>query len=331
MPDAFAHRPKSEACRTLRAIAAASIDDPDAIIRPREVVELFYAPGLRPSLACRRLMLLLMAEAGVAAADDVTHRIERRRLPAGHRNFDDFQKLVLEIRAVSLVKTCNSGRGRRAILTVGVFHWVKQEVDPTGTAWIEWRFTPEARHWIRESSVYARISRRVLRRLRSAYTLELYQWAALLAGREHPRWSGSIEDLRALLGAGQLCWRDLRRDALEVAAKELQPAGIILEFRITRRRGREVQAVCLVFRAVAVRAHREAKTRRMTSPQSSVQRAIAMLQRMDHYPRDAWRQKAIERGAPADSMAAPTESALSKWAEWIAHDVCAQFPTTTEK
>jgi len=331
MPDARKHRPESGAGRTLRAIAAASIDDPDAIIRPREVIELFYAPGGRPSLACRRLMLLLLAEAGVAAADDVTHRIERRRLPAGHRNFDDFQKLVLEIQAVSLVQTCSSGRGHRAVLTVGVFHWIRQEIDPIGTAWIEWRFTPEARHWIKESSVYARLSRTVLLGLRSAYTLELYQWAALLAGRDHPRWSGSVDDLRALLGAGQLCWRDLRREALEVAARELRPVGINLEFQISRRRGREVQAVCLIFQAAAAWPRRKAKSRQIPSGQSLVQRAITTLQRMDHYPRDAWRLKAIERGAPAESMAAPTVSALSKWAEWIARDLCAQLPTTAEK
>jgi hypothetical protein len=276
-------------------------------------------------------MLLLLAEAGVAAADDVTHRVVRRKLPAGHRNFDDFQKLVLEIRAVSLVQTCSSGRGRRAVITVGVFHWVKQEVDPSGMAWIEWRLTPEARSWIKESSVYARLSRTVLLRLRSAYTLELYQWAALLAGRDHPRWSGSIDDLRALLGAGQLCWRDLRREALEVAAVELRAAGISLEYQITRRRGREVQAICLIFQAVPFRNPRKTRASPLPQRQSLSQRAIAALQRMDHYERDAWRRKAIERGAPAESMAAPTESALCKWTEWIARDLCAQYPTIAEK
>ena len=138
--------------RTLRAIAAAAIDDPDAIIRPREVIELAYAPGVKPSQACRRLMLLLLAESGAAVADDVTHQIERRRLP-GHRSFQDFQLLIRELRSISLVLPARSGRNRRAVRTAGIFQWVQQEVDESGIALVEWRLTDEARFWITTSEV----------------------------------------------------------------------------------------------------------------------------------------------------------------------------------
>lgn len=323
-------QPSTLGGRTLRAIAAAATDDPDAIIRPREFIELAYVPGIRPSLACRRLMLLLLAESGAAAVDDVAHRIERRRLP-GHRSFQDFQLLIQELKAISLLLPVGSWRGRRAVRTSGIFLWVQQEEDQSGTAWVEWRLTDEARSWIRKSEVYARLSREVVNSLRSSYSLELYQWAALLSGRDHPRWAGSLDDLRVLLGAGDMCWRDLRREALGVAAKELRRAAFDIEIEITRRRGRAVQSVCLHFRALPARLRktscRQAAVRRVPLRE----RAIAILLQRDHYQRDAWRCLAIKRGAPADAICSPTHSALGKWVDWIARDLCAQDPTMADK
>jgi hypothetical protein len=236
--------------RTLDAVRSLR-DDPDAIVEAGELVDMRFPSGGHMSLRGGKLFHLLVQAAGVAVADDMTHRITLASLnDTFHIGVPELIELIEELQTTTLSLKLTDTKGRRYTKSGPILSDVEREDEANTQAEIRFQFSPTMRKAIANSTHWAVVSRRAILAFESRYTLRLYTVLSLRAGMRKTSEDFTIEDLREILGvpAGKLAtWKNLRLRALDPALAEInQLAGFHAGF-IPLKRGRRIVGVRLTW------------------------------------------------------------------------------------
>lgn len=228
---------ESKPPKTIDAIWSAR-NKPDVIVTAGEIAELRFMGEKTLSLHAAKLFLLLLQEAGIEVQDDVQHRVPLSVLnETFHLTRTAFRSAFEELEAqrIAVRVTPNEDRRRPYQKRGPIFADIEEDEDGPGLeafrpAEVRFRFSSALRTAVSQSNHWAEISRRAVLAFESRYTLSLYTYLALRAGRRNTSEDPlSIEELRELLSvpAGKLTnWSDLRRFALDRAKAEInQLAG----------------------------------------------------------------------------------------------------------
>lgn len=236
--------------RLVRVAKAARQHAGAELVEPRELVEARFMAGQSPSLAARRLLLLMVVTAAEAGFADRRHRLSKRAIRQGHKGNERVGPLLAEVAGIRLELPAASSRGRPAVLRAGLFTEIVEETAEDGGAWVEFRLAEPARHLFTASGVYAVLDRAAVLAFASKYALRLYELGCLYAGRRHPSLTLTVPELRALMGVPEGVyrdWTDLCRNALALARRELAARAGLQATMKKHRRGRAVEAVTLGF------------------------------------------------------------------------------------
>jgi len=222
---------------------------PDAFVEAGEVADMRFPKGSHMTLRGAKLLHLLVQSAGVAVADDVTHRITLASLNDGfHVSVGELVELIHELQTTTLGLKLTDSRGRRYTKTGPILADVEREDETTAQAEVRYRFSPTMRKAIANSNHWAVISKRAVLAFESRYALRLYTVLSLRIGLRKATEDFTLDDLRAVLGVppGKLePWKSLRRRALEPALAEVnQLAGFHAGF-VPITHGRKIVGVTL--------------------------------------------------------------------------------------
>ena len=178
--------------------------------------------------------------------------------------------------------------GRAAALVAPVVAYRIEHVADDDRSVVWWEFSELARRAMQGSDYYAAMNRGALLAFESRYAVTMYERGCLLSGRRDPRWRGSVEELREVMGipSGKYRdWADIRRKVVEPACSEVnQIADFIASFRVENGPRNKVTAVELVFlpkheSALAAAAPEREASRigRKARRKGSVERTISVL------------------------------------------------------
>jgi len=231
--------------RAMRVAAALARKKNDEFAKPGKLVEVRFVKGQSLSLTASRLLALMILTAGGDAWRDVRHRMRKSEIRRGHKGNERITDMLEELHRTLFAEDDKSWRGKRATKRFSLIQssWDEAEDEESGTGWLEWQFTPDARRLIQESQTYAVMNRQAVLGFRSAYSLKLYEEGALRLHRRQPVWKLDIVGLRAALGIDLDKYADfaqLRRKVLSVAKAEIdQLAHFTVEWKEVKR-GRAV-------------------------------------------------------------------------------------------
>ena len=194
--------------------------DEQSIIKPGELIDIVELSPL--TLNDRRIYNLLLGHAWDDVARGGWHEITKRELRGSH-NVNDRVGESIERLMGAIVKVRVTRDGEPSILRVQLLAPNSEHVRPDGV--LRYRFPPELREIILNSSVFARLHREVMLQLSSKYALTLYE---VVQKRGNLRHRSSeifgLDDFRALLGVpdGKLTsWINFRNKAVTPALKEV--------------------------------------------------------------------------------------------------------------
>jgi hypothetical protein len=240
----------------------------DGLVEARELVEAIVVKGEGLSLNAHKVLLLMIRAAGGDAWQDRWHSIAKVELTGTHRGHDRLRRILRELRMMQVRVRHMSERGVPSDLEAAIVSETDTEVSDDARAIVKWLFSGPMREVLRTSEIYADLRLDVVVPLESVYSLRLYELGCLHLKRQHPVWRGTKEELRAMLrvpAGAYRDWTDLRRKTLETAKAELDHiAPFTLDWQITSRRGRSVDALEIMFTAKddVARADAEAELRR---------------------------------------------------------------------
>jgi hypothetical protein len=240
----------------------------DGVVEARELVEAIVLKGEGLSLNAHKVLLLMIRAAGGDAWQDRWHSIAKAELTGTHRGHERLRRLLAELRSVQVRVRHKSERGVSSDWEAALVSETDTELSDDARAIIRWRFSGPMRELLRTSEVYADLRLDVVVPLESVYSLRLYELGCLHIKRQHPAWRGTKDELRAMLrvpAGAYRDWTDLRRKTLETAKTELDHiAPFTLDWQITSRRGRIVDAVEISFtpKNAQARANAEAELQR---------------------------------------------------------------------
>ena len=211
--------------RTMRAAHQAARTLPNTeVVKAGELVEARFAKGSSPSAAARKMLALLIQTAAGEAWKPGPHSVLKRDLRGAHKGnerlgdaFDELQGTLLRIGTVA-------PDGRKAALVAPVVAYRIEHLEEDDKAQVWWEFSEPARRAMQGSDHYAAMNRAALLAFESRYSVTLYERGALLAARRDPRWRGSVEELREVMGvpSGRYRdWGDIRRKVVEPACAEV--------------------------------------------------------------------------------------------------------------
>jgi len=244
--------PTEDVGRTLKAAFLTGQEIPEnRIIKAGELVEAKFARGSAPSAAARKVLALLIQAAGGHAWKEGPHSILKKTLRGSHKGnerldeiFDELQTILLQIETIA-----PDGRSAKLVAPVVAYRIEHLEEDDNSKRW--WQFSEPARRAMLGSNYYAAINKGTLLAFESRYSVTLYERGCLLAGRRDPRWKGSLEELREIMGvpggtyAG---WSDVRRKVLELAISEVnQLADFTVSYAVKTGLRGKVLSVSLYF------------------------------------------------------------------------------------
>lgn len=222
------------------------------IVKPGELVEAKFARGASPSAAARKTLALLIQAAAGDAWKDGPHSMLKRNLRGSHKGnerldeiFDELQTILMKIDTVA-----PDGRAAKLVAPVIAYRLEHLEDDDRSRVW--WEFSEPARRAMQGSSYYAALNRGTLLSFESRYSVTLYERGCLLVGRLHPKWKGSVEELREIMGvpAGKYSvWAGIRQKVLEPAISEVnQLADFVVSYTVTTGSRGKVTGIELWFR-----------------------------------------------------------------------------------
>lgn len=222
------------------------------IVKPGELVEARYARGSAPSAAARKTLALLIQAAAGDAWKPGPHAMLKRDLRGSHKGnerldevFDELQTIVMKIDTVA-------PDGRAAKLTAPVIAYRIEHLEDDDRSKVWWEFSEPARRAMQGSSYYAALNRGTILAFESRYSVTLYERGCLLVGRRNPSWSGTLEELREVMGvpAGKYSgWADIRRKVIEPAiAENNQLADFVAGYTVTTGSRGKVTRIELWFR-----------------------------------------------------------------------------------
>ncbi len=211
--------------RTMRAAHQAARTLPNTeVVKAGELVEARFAKGSSPSTAARKMLALLIQTAAGDAWKPGPHSVLKRELRGSHKGnerlsdaFDELQGTLLRIGTVA-------PDGRKAALVAPVVAYRIEHLEEDDKARVWWEFSEPARRAMQGSDHYAAMNRAALLAFESRYSVTLYERGALLASRRDPRWRGTVDELREIMGVPSehyRGWADIRRKVVETACAEV--------------------------------------------------------------------------------------------------------------
>jgi hypothetical protein len=275
--------------RTMRAAHSAARTIPNTeIVKAGELVEARFARGVAPSMAARKILALLIQKAAGDAWKPGPHSIRKRDLRGSHNANDRLDAIFDELQGMLLRIETIAPDGRAAALTAPVVAYRIEHLADDDRSVIWWEFSDLARRAMQGSDYYAAINKGTLLAFESRYAVTLFERGCLLSGRRDPRWRGTVEDLREVMGvpAGRYRdWADIRRKVIEPACAEVnQLADFIARCRVENGPRNKVVAVELTFLPKHDTALVEAKREREASRIGRKARRISPILKIEPFP-----------------------------------------------
>lgn len=239
--------------RTMKAAHQLALAGGSELAVAGELLEVYTTDGRPLSLVGRRTFLLMCAAAAGDAWNDRIFKITKSDIRGSHRGVEPLDRAIDDVSRLQIRAPGVSGRGRPARDRINVFSRVRDENDDMSSAWVEFRFSSEARELLAASDIYARLTRSAVVKFRSVYSLRLYELGCLLMRRRDSSISLEVGELREKLQVPPETYtnfKDLRRRVLEQAKKELDhlaPFDFSWEERTVTPRSRVIQSVRLRF------------------------------------------------------------------------------------
>jgi len=221
------------------------------IVKAGELVEARFAKGVAPSASARKVLALLFHKAAGDAWRPGPHSIRKRDLRGSHNGNDRLDKIFDELQGMMLrVETvAPDGRVANLVAPVVAYRIEHQADDDRSMIW--WEFSELARRTMQGSDYFAAMNRAAMLAFESRYAVTMYERGCLLSGRREPRWRGTVEELREVMGVktGKYRhWADIRRKVVEPACAEVnQVADFVASFRVENGPRNKVLAVELLF------------------------------------------------------------------------------------
>lgn len=242
--------------RTMKAAFKASKTLPATeVVKAGELVEARYAKGAAPSAAARKVLALLIQAAAGDAWKPGPHSMLKRDLRGSHNSNDRLDEIFDELQTILMRIDTVAPDGRAAKLVSPVIAYRVEHLEEDDKARVWWEFSEPARRAMQGSDYYAALNRGTLLAFESRYSVTLYERGCLLAGRRDPRWRGTVEDLREVMGvpAGKYSgWADIRRKVVEPAIAEVnQLADFVAAYTVETGSRGKVTRVELWFRPKA--------------------------------------------------------------------------------
>jgi len=211
--------------RTMRAAHQAARTLPSTeVVKAGELVEARFAKGSSPSAAARKMLALLIQTAAGDAWKPGPHSVLKRELRGSHNSNDRLSDAFDELQGTLLRIGTVAPDGRRAALVAPVVAYRIEHLEEDDKARVWWEFSEPARRAMQGSDHYAAMNRAALLAFESRYSVTLYERGALLVGRRDPRWRGTVDELREVMGvpSGRYrVWADIRRKVVEPACAEV--------------------------------------------------------------------------------------------------------------
>jgi Initiator Replication protein len=239
--------------RTMKAAHLAAKTVPcDEIVKAGELVEARFARGAAPSGAARKVLALLIHQAAGDAWKPGPHSIRKRDLRGSHDSNDRLDKIFDELQRTLLRMETVAPDGRPADLVAPVMAYRIEHREDDDRSLIWWEFSDLARKVMQGSDYFAALNRGTILAFESRYATTLYERGCLLVNRRDPRWRGTVDDLREVMGiatAKYRDWADIRRKVVEPACAEVnQLAHFVAAYRVDAGPRGKVGAIEFTFR-----------------------------------------------------------------------------------
>jgi hypothetical protein len=239
--------------RTMKAAHIASRTVPnDEIVKAGELVEARFAHGAAPSGAARKVLALLLHQAAGDAWKPGPHCIRKRDLRGSHDSNDRLDRIFDELQSTLIKLETVAPDGRPAKLTAPVMAYRIEHREDDDRSLIWWEFSDLARTVMQGSDYFAALNRGTILAFESRYATTLYERGCLLVNRRDPRWRGSVDDLREVMGvptARYRDWADIRRKVVEPACAEVnQLAHFVATYKVEAGARGKVNAIEFMFR-----------------------------------------------------------------------------------
>ena len=172
----------------------------DEFAKARELIEIRRTGDL--SLQDRRIINLLYVNAGPRICDDVTHVIGIAELRGTHRGGERVTDSIRQLMRALVEVPTKDDNGQPATKFVHILEdstVTDNENSPHGQ--VKYRFSPEMRDIIKDSTLWGRVRSAVVFAFTSKYALALYELITARVNLKH-KWQEefTVEDLRELLG-----------------------------------------------------------------------------------------------------------------------------------
>lgn len=153
------------------------------------------------SLQDRRILNVLIENAGSQIASDVPHRVPMARLRGRHKGAERVRDSIIRLMTTIVEVPVKDRRGNPATLRTTLLAettTTDDEDNPVGE--VAYSFSKTMRRIIEHSSHWGRIKAIIMFSFTSKYSLALYELLCLRANLRKSSEQISLEDLRALLG-----------------------------------------------------------------------------------------------------------------------------------
>jgi hypothetical protein len=249
--------------RTMRAahVRPREIGGGEGAVKAGELIAASFVDGASPSATARKTFVLMLARAAGSAWEDRWHTITKSELQQAHQTTARVQDVMDELMGTFLRVRVTDEDGRPEILSGAIVSDHRIAVADDAKARVRWRFSEAMREVMRRSDHYAELRTQIVAALESRYSVTLYELGCAHYRRRHPVWSGTVDELRAVLGVPNTYrdWTDVRRRTLDAARAELDfLAPFTLSWHEVRR-GRAVERVEISFAPKDDRASAEAE------------------------------------------------------------------------
>ena len=222
------------------------------IVKAGELVEARFARGSSPSAPARKVLALLIQAAAGDGWKPGPHSVLKRELRGTHESNDRLPGILDELQGTLLRIETVAPDGRSAALVAPVIAYrIEHLADDDGSR-VWWEFSEPARRAMQGSDYFAALNRGTLLAFESRYAVTMYERGCLLAGRRDPRWRGTVEELREVMGVPKGVYRDwcgIREKVIEPAIAAVnQIADFVASYRLEHGPRNKVMAVELWFR-----------------------------------------------------------------------------------
>jgi hypothetical protein len=222
------------------------------LVKPGELVEARFARGMSPSAAARKTLALLIQAAAAEAWAAGPHSIAKKEIRRSHKSNERIEDVLDELQSMLLKIDTVAPDGRAAKLVAPVIAYRVEHLEEDDDSKVYWEFSEVARRAMQGSNYYAALNKGTILAFESRYSVTLYERGCLLVGRRNPRWSGTVEELREVLGvpAGKYRdWTDIRRFVLDRAVQEVNHlADFVVGYKIETGSRGKITKIDLAFR-----------------------------------------------------------------------------------